>query len=317
MFPRPSRRDTKVLAPSSRRESERGQLLTIFALALVALLAMVGVIIDGGDTFLQRRDQQNVADAAAMAAGYATVNGADPTTVARTVAAANGYVHGANNTTVNVTVSPTIVTVDVSRPHRNYFSGIVGFSSWDVATTATVEAGIPNGAYGAMPIIFNDDAYHDPTNRNPLAPGVFDEPGTGSNDVPQGDSQFNWTVYCTASGSEGCNADSATVEALINNEGTSTTVFLDDTIAPLNAGSHTTLFSDLANQVGQAFPVAIVDDDGDMLGWAWFHITGSVGGSNKQISGWFEEGVNAPPMTIVQGHGNGATFGPWVVDLID
>ena len=52
-------------------------MLVIFALALTGLVGMVGLIIDGGDTALQRRDMQNVADAAAMAAGYALVNGMD------------------------------------------------------------------------------------------------------------------------------------------------------------------------------------------------------------------------------------------------
>lgn len=316
-MPRPTLRGRRPTVPIDRHGSERGQMLVIFALAMVGLIGMVGLILDGGDTSLQRRDQQNVADAAAMAAGYASVNGGDPATVARTVAAANGYVNGQDNTTVSVNVSPTVIIVGVTRPHRNYFAAVVGFASWDVSTTATVEAGVPNGAYGAMPIIFNEDAFNNPINRNPLTPGDFGEPGSGTQDVPQGDAQFNWTVFCTAGGSD-CNADSQTVNLLISNEGTSTTVYLNDTIAPLNAGAHATLFSALAAMVGQAFPVAIVNNNGDLLGWAWFHITGSIGASTKQVSGWFEEGVNAPPMTIVQGNGTAlGTFGAYSVQLIN
>jgi Flp pilus assembly protein TadG len=44
-----------------------GQTLVIFALALVALLAMVALIIDGGNAFAQQRRTQNGADAAAEA----------------------------------------------------------------------------------------------------------------------------------------------------------------------------------------------------------------------------------------------------------
>jgi hypothetical protein len=304
----------RPMPPSERHESERGQLLVLFALAIVAMIAMVGLVIDGGDTALQRRDQQNVADAAAMAAGYAKANGQDETAAARTVAAANGYVHGTNNTTVNVTVGPIEVTVDVSRPHRNYFSGVVGFNSWDVATTATIRAGIPNGAYGAMPLIFNDDAFY--ANLDPNNPHTFGEPPPGGADVPQGTSEFNWTVFCTAGGS-GCTADSATVEDLVNNEGTSTVVYVNDGINPLNAGSHTTLFDSMAGQVGGAFPVGIVDDLGNMVGWATFHITGAIGGSSKSISGYFSTDYSASAMTIVQGHGTGTPFGSWVVQLID
>ena len=83
-MPRPTLPGRRPMAPSDRRVSERGQMLVIFALAMVALIGMVGLIIDGGDTALQRRDQQNVADAAAMAAGYAYVNGLDETAAAQT-----------------------------------------------------------------------------------------------------------------------------------------------------------------------------------------------------------------------------------------
>ncbi|HEX4896786.1 MAG TPA: hypothetical protein VFV53_00345 [Candidatus Limnocylindrales bacterium] len=58
-------------------------------------------------------------------------------------------------------------------------------------------------------------------------------------------------------------------------------------------------------------------DDGGLVGWVTFHITGSVGGETKQISGWFDIDFNAPPMTIVQGHGNASNNFPPVVHLID
>ena len=291
-------------------------MLVIFALALIALVGMVGLIVDGGDTFLQRRDEQNTADAAAMAAGYAYVNSQDPTAAAQAVATANGYQNGANSTTVTVTVGASSIQVDVSKAHRNYFAGVLGFASWNVSTTASVAAGVPNAVIGAMPIIFNQKAFNNPANKIANTPASFDEPGNGNVDVPQTSTSFNWTVYCTANGNA-CNANSATVAALINNNGTSTTVYKDDSIGPLNAGAHTSLFSALAGKVGNAYPVAIVDDSGAMLGWAWFHLTGSVGGSTKQISGWLDDKVNPAPMKIVQGHGAAGTFGAWSVDLIN
>ncbi len=45
----------------------RGQVIVIFAVALVALLAMTGLIIDGGHAWAQQRHVQNAADAAARA----------------------------------------------------------------------------------------------------------------------------------------------------------------------------------------------------------------------------------------------------------
>lgn len=301
-------------APANLRDSERGQLLVVFALAMVALIAMVGLIIDGGDTSLQRRDMQNVSDAAAMAAGYAYVNNLDEVAAGQAVAAANGYVNGQNGTTVTVSSLTDSIKVDISRPHRNYFSGIVGFGSWNVSTTASVVAGVPNAAYGAMPLIFNEDAFLNPLNRDPNNPVSFSEPASGNNDIPQGTAQFNWTLFCTASGT-GCNGNTSTIESWIVADGISTTVTMTDAISPLNAGAHNALFSDLAGNVGEGFPVAIVDDSGQMLGWAWFHITGSAGGSTKQISGWFDDSYDAPQFKIVHGHGSGGVFGGWAVEL--
>ena len=42
--------------PKPRRES--GQVLVIFALALIAIVAMTGLVIDGGGTFVQRRERR-------------------------------------------------------------------------------------------------------------------------------------------------------------------------------------------------------------------------------------------------------------------
>lgn len=49
----------------------RGQILALFALALLPIMAMVGLSIDGGNIYLQRRTAQNGADAAALAGVYA------------------------------------------------------------------------------------------------------------------------------------------------------------------------------------------------------------------------------------------------------
>jgi len=308
---RPSLPGQRPGAPGSRPASERGQMLVIFALALVALIGMVGLIIDGGDTFLQRRDQQNVADAAAMAAGYASVNGQDVNAAAQDVATANGYVNGQNNTTVTVNVGSDSITVDVSRPHQNYFAGAMGFTSWGVSTTASVQAGIPIGAFGAMPLIFNEAAFNDTSTSSVV---TFDEPGTGTQDVPQTATSFNWSVYCTANGNP-CNGDSNTVRDLINDRGRSTILYTDDKIGPLNAGAHTTLYSSLAGVVPGEYPVAIVNNAGAIKGWAMFTITGSVGGSTKQISGQFSTKKNALPMIIAQGHGTATSYGSYVVKL--
>jgi hypothetical protein len=283
-------------ATPPRATGERGQVIAILALALVAIVALTGLVIDGGSSTVQRRDEQNVADSAALAAAFNYVNTkstGQATQAAWDVATANGYNHTAPNTTVNVTITtgnPSTFTVTVTKPHQNYFSGVLGMSSWDVSATATAIGGRPNVAYGVMPIMFNDDVLNN--GFGPTHTLSYGEPGSGTEDVPQGNAQFNWTVFCPDPGCSGTNADSNTVDGYINTEGNSQKVALNDGLAPLNAGAHTTLFSDMANWIGEEFPVPIVDDSGTMLGWAMFHLTGSVGGSTKQLTGYFVSPIN-------------------------
>ncbi len=303
--------------PRARGREERGQVLVIFALCLVAILAMTGLVLDGGDTFVRKRDQQNVVDAAAMAAGYAYANGGTTAQVAAaawSTTSANGYANLSNGVVVTVSLDAAggvgrHITVTMSKPHRNNFAGVVGLPSWDVTTTATVVTGHPNAVRGAMPIIFNQKAF----NSNGSGPGheiAYDEPPSGNADVPPNGTSFNWTEYCN-----NCNADSNTVDDLINGGGVSRLVSLDDHISPLNAGSHTTLFSDLAKWVGKEVAVPVVNDAGLMVGWAMFHLTGSLGGSTKQIRGYFVSPINPASMEVNMDVTAGGDFGAYRVYL--
>lgn len=283
------------------RRGERGQVMVVFGIALVAIVAMTGLVLDGGDTFVRRRDQQNVADQAAMAAGYAymqSFTAAGAASAAWNTASSNGYTNFVDGVSITVTLdaggsSGRHITVTLTKPHQNYFSGIVGLPSWNVTTTATVVVGWANAVLGAMPIIFNKEAY-DLHGTGPGGVFTYSEPPAGSEDVPQGPDTFNWTMYC-----DNCNADSNTVDALIVNGGMDGTVDLSTLITPLNAGSHATLYSDLSiYAIGLEFPVPLVDDNGDMVGFVMFHLTGSVGGSTKTLSGYFVSDINPSAMKI-------------------
>jgi Flp pilus assembly protein TadG len=305
-------------ASDERRDG--GQVLVIFALALVAIVAMTGLVLDGGSTFVQRRDMQNVADNAAMAAAYAYGvgnNTSDAQAAARATAAANGYTDGVNGVSVVLHANAAggvgrELTVTIDAPHANNFAGIVGMSSWQVSTTATTRAGWPNAVIGAMPIIFNLDAW----NANGSGPDnafTYHEPLPGSQDVPTDSETFNWTMYC-----DNCNADSNTVDDLILNGGYDAEVDLTQLITPLNAGSHATLYSDLAIEgIGDEFPVPIVDDNGDMVGFAMFHLTGSVGGSTKSISGYFVSPINSSNLRVSDLAPAGGHLGAYSVILIN
>jgi putative Flp pilus-assembly TadE/G-like protein len=71
---------------------KRGQALIVIALAAVALVGMVGLVVDGGRGFLDRRKAQNAADTAALASAYARIKqDQDMVTAAMAAAAENGY----------------------------------------------------------------------------------------------------------------------------------------------------------------------------------------------------------------------------------
>ena len=75
-----------------RSYSERGQALIIITFAIIGLMGMVGLAVDGGMAFSDRRHAQNAADTAALAASLARIRN-DPnfTSVAWQVADDNGY----------------------------------------------------------------------------------------------------------------------------------------------------------------------------------------------------------------------------------
>ncbi len=78
----------------THNKSERGQALVLIVFAIVALIGLTGLAIDGGNAYSDRRNAQNAADTAALAAALSKVRGADQTTweaAGEQRAASNGY----------------------------------------------------------------------------------------------------------------------------------------------------------------------------------------------------------------------------------
>src|SRR5215510_16284807 len=81
----------KMTFSNIQTKSERGQALIIIAIALVVLGGLMALVVDGGNVFLDRRNAQNAADSAALAAALARIRGGqNPTSVALASAAQNG-----------------------------------------------------------------------------------------------------------------------------------------------------------------------------------------------------------------------------------
>jgi Flp pilus assembly protein TadG len=261
---------------------------------------MVGLVLDGGSAFAQRRDEQSAADLASLAGANDYLLNSDDalaTARARAVAAANGYTHGANGVTVSVSIATTNgaeVQVDISAPHRNNFASIVGMPTWTVSTTATAQSGIPDSVNGAGPLLFSIDAFGPngtPLSQysNPAAPFDF---GETNGDIPTGPGDLAFTNYAIG------NVDSQQVRDIMSGD-----LVIDRTlnfgqyIGQQNNGNHTTLYD--SNQScaaqptidaclsGTNIPVPVVDHNGNFQGWATFHVVSAGGASAKHVTGYF------------------------------
>jgi Flp pilus assembly protein TadG len=296
---------------SARLRAERGQIIVIFALALIALIAMVGLILDGGAAFAHRRDEQTATDLAALAGANAfLVNYDQPLTrndaavnAARESARLNGYEHGVGGVTVDVAVDTTAgarVTVDIDAPHENTFAKIVGMNSWQIATTATAETGFPDTAVGAGPMLFNVAAF-DTDDGSPLPlygdedhPFTFSHGQGQSGDAPAGAENMSWTDY-----SGDTNDNTNTVRQIIRGN-TALEVTLDrgQYIGQHNNGEHADLFEEIDTWVaGQDIPVPIVDENGIFQGWATFHVV-SASRPDKTVTGYFKSNFVQQKLTI-------------------
>ena len=276
------------------RRTGDGQIIVIFALALIAIVGMVGLVLDGGSTYAQRRAMQNAADLAAYGAANQFLLNNDKTassSKADAITTANGF-DPAAGATVNTSwaSNDTLLTVDITAQHRNSFASVMGFGSWPVSVTATMQVGIPDTTVGGAPFIFNTDIFSDPGGvpqlkySDPAHPFTF---GDGNGDVPNDPNDIAWTCYGTCG-----NVDSSTVRAMI--DGTSpVSTQLDPTkdftkyIGQSNNGNHATLFGAVDDLLsGKEVAVPVVDDNGLFQGWATFHVTSADQGG-KKLTGYF------------------------------
>jgi len=131
--------------------TETGQVLIIVALALVALVTMLALVVDGGNLYLQRRHMQNAADAAALAAAYRLGDGWSDDTIQSTVieyaitrndADAAQAVYLSSKQTVGggyVPAESTGVRVHATRSVSSFFAGIIGMQKMTVAANAAAQ----------------------------------------------------------------------------------------------------------------------------------------------------------------------------------
>ena len=304
--------------PVPQRRHESGQALVVFALALVAVMATLGLVIDGGSVSAERRHVQNAADLAALAGAndyLSTHSSTAVTAMAEATAAQNGYTNGTGGVTVTVSINGgtrTTVQVDISTPHQNSFAGIVGQSSWTVTATASALTGVPNTAEGAGPFLFSIDAFNSDGSPKYTTPTDF---GETNGDIPVSSLDIAWTNYGDG------NVESSVVADIINGtEVVNITIDFGTYIGQKNNGNHDTLYGDVDEYLSDVVvPVPVVDHAGNFMGWASFHVVSASGGSDKHVNGYFESPYFSTKLTIKECSpacvGTSGGFGSYTVRL--
>jgi Flp pilus assembly protein TadG len=207
---------------------ERGQNLLIFAVLMIILIALAGLVIDGGYSLSKRREAQNAADAGALAGANALCAG--NTSLARTQAL--DYAINRNGATAaDVTMSTRVITVTTTIPHDTFLAGIFGTDV--VTTTATASAGCyaPCSSASVMPVAW---ACHPPVGGSPdpnctIQYGTMDEPGPKYIIMDSNKAVLDYACI-SSGGSLNCDIDGDGEDEYITGGGRS---WLD-----LNAGGH-------------------------------------------------------------------------------
>ena len=165
-----------------RKRGPKGQILVLFALSSTVIILAVGLVIDGGNAFVQRRNSQNTSDFAALAGARViaewidevnttgvlvngtdanvkaaiqaslAASGADPITFGapsgpvyvNDLGATLGYVGGGAPGS-GPPANTVGVTVSSARTFRPYFLGIVGMNQWKASSIATARGGYAAG----------------------------------------------------------------------------------------------------------------------------------------------------------------------------
>ena len=267
---------------------ERGQILVVFVLSMVAIIGVVGLAIDGGGAYAQRRDQQTAADLAALAGAndYLLSNNAtQATTRARTIAATNNFTNGSARPSVDVVIDTTngvSVAVTIQSPHRNSFLGRARDDELGRHDHAPPRwPASPTRAGGAGPFIFSIGAFNDDGTPKYQTATDFGETQRRRPDQ-RARHRLDELRHRQRQHVRG-RRHHRRRRASINE-----TLDYGEYIGQHNNGNHTALYGDVDTYLsGKEMPVAIVDASGNFMGWAMFHVNSASGGSNKHINGYF------------------------------
>jgi len=255
-------------------------------LAMVALMAMLALAIDGGYAYAQRRRMQNAADAAAVAGAYVRALDGSEAQVDSAVhqyATANGAT-GVNWAYLN---DQTTVQVTASYAFPTFFAGIVGLSQMTASAVAEASIEYLSAADNLLPMTIEDDDF------------VIGQSYELWGDDPEASGSFGWLDWNGGSSSSGELADN------IANPSNSGYWQIGDTVPAAEGVANSILVRDaLSGWIGQhvtiSFYDAVQDSGYRIAGFGEFVLEGfELLGGNKWVRGhfvnWTEPGVGGGP----------------------
>jgi Flp pilus assembly protein TadG len=129
--------------------SRRGMVVVLVALLLPVVVGTMALALDAGVLYLQRRQAQSTADAAALAGAYTMYNTSN-FTQSQSAALAIGTQNGFTISTSNVTQpGSTQLAVKVTSSSPRFFSALWGTSSLSITASATAQTN--SGSSGTTP----------------------------------------------------------------------------------------------------------------------------------------------------------------------
>lgn len=137
--------------------SEKGQTLVVVVIAFFAFVAVLALVLDGGNAYAAKRKAQNSADAGALAgAQYMCQHRNDTGVVDAAIQKAKDYagLNGADNyAQVDADFDAATVVVTATVTKNTFFAGLIGFNQ--VSPRAVAEAACRPPGVGVLPVAWS------------------------------------------------------------------------------------------------------------------------------------------------------------------
>lgn len=134
-------------------ENDRGSVLAVTAIALLPIVMILAVVVDGGQAYLQKQQVQAAAEATVMSASRTWAEtGAPCASSSMLLADANAGANSSPTCSTTGTRSSGVTTVGVSRSTSTRFGSLLGRAAPVMSATASAAVGAPNGITGLRPL---------------------------------------------------------------------------------------------------------------------------------------------------------------------